>query len=76
MFNLVLAGRQLAGKNTGNKSDPYCEVVVLDDQGLVCGALHIVVYTEHPTGNKLGKSQCTKVIKDSLSPNWSQLLEL
>jgi len=36
IFNLpivVLAGKNLVAKNSGGKSDPYCELVVLDDQG-------------------------------------------
>jgi Ca2+-dependent lipid-binding protein len=36
----VLAGRKLAGKNNG-KSDPYCEVVVLDDQGSKIGKAQV-----------------------------------
>jgi len=29
----VLAGRNLSGKGSNGKSDPYCEIVLLDDQG-------------------------------------------
>eukprot|EP01119_Soliformovum_irregulare_P010969 TRINITY_DN2710_c0_g1_i1.p1 TRINITY_DN2710_c0_g1~~TRINITY_DN2710_c0_g1_i1.p1 ORF type:complete len:615 (-),score=204.72 TRINITY_DN2710_c0_g1_i1:16-1860(-) len=53
----VASGRNLVAKN-GTKSDPYCEIVVLDDQG-----------------NKVGKSQTTKVIKGDLNPPWGHILE-
>ena len=55
---VVLSGKSLIAKN-GTKSDPYCEVTILDD-----------------SGNKLGKTLYTKVMKGELSPEWNQMLEL
>jgi len=34
---LVISGRNLIAKNSGNRSDPYCEVVTLDSKGVKIG---------------------------------------
>jgi Ca2+-dependent lipid-binding protein len=33
----VISGRSLVAKNSGNRSDPYCELVLLDNKGVKLG---------------------------------------
>eukprot|EP01114_Cavostelium_apophysatum_P013673 TRINITY_DN3364_c0_g1_i4.p1 TRINITY_DN3364_c0_g1~~TRINITY_DN3364_c0_g1_i4.p1 ORF type:complete len:545 (+),score=110.15 TRINITY_DN3364_c0_g1_i4:209-1636(+) len=52
----VISGRNLTSKNGSSKNDPYCELVVLDDQGNKIGktlTTKVIKSTLDPTWNQL-----------------------